>query len=117
MNKAWEEVFDQIYNILVDAKNDVEIILNERKQKGEIKDIRQAMKSIAGNTFSNAIMYVFLKNKIIGNIIHTFLLLVKNHKSKILKILQLFMLMEKLKNLILILLFLLKKKMTMSINV
>lgn len=66
--RAWKEVFNQIYSILVEAKDDVEKILKKRKRKGEIKDIRQSMKSIAGNTFSNAIVYVFLKNKITGNI-------------------------------------------------
>ena len=68
LKKSWQEVFNEIYTILVGAKNDVEKILEERKNKGEIKDIRQSMKSIAGNTFSNAIIYIFLHNKIIGNI-------------------------------------------------
>lgn len=66
--ELWKEAFNKIYDILVDAKDDVEKILKERKNKGKIKDIRQAMKSIAGNTFSNAVIYVFMKNKIIGNI-------------------------------------------------
>lgn len=65
---AWKNVFDQIYSILIGAKDEVEQILIERKDKKEIKDIRQAMKSIAGNSFSNAIIYIFLQNKIIGNI-------------------------------------------------
>ena len=68
IKKAWKEVFNEIYRILVDAKDDVKQILEERKSKGEIRDIPQSMKSIAGNTFSNAIIYVFLNNKIIGNI-------------------------------------------------
>ena len=67
-SKAWKEVFNQIYNILVEAKDNVEGILEKRKARGEIKDIRQSMKSIAGNTFSNAIIYIFLQNKTIGNI-------------------------------------------------
>lgn len=65
---AWAEVFDQIYSIMLEAKNEVEQILNDRKKQGKIKDIRQAMKTIAGNTFSNIIIYVFLQNKIIGNV-------------------------------------------------
>ncbi len=68
LKKAWQEVFNEIYTILVEAKDDVEQILEERKRKGEIKDVRQAMKSIAGNTFSNTIIYIFLNNKIIENI-------------------------------------------------
>lgn len=43
-------------------------MLKNRKDNGEIKDIRQAMKSIAGNAFSNSIVYIFLKNKSFGNI-------------------------------------------------
>lgn len=42
LKKAWKEVFNQIYSILVDAKDDVEKILEERKRKGEKKDIRQS---------------------------------------------------------------------------
>jgi len=66
--KAIEEVFNHIYEILVEVKDEVEKILEERKNKKIIKDIRQAMKSIAGNTFSNAIIYIFLQNKILRNI-------------------------------------------------
>ena len=66
--KAWISLFDLIYNVLIKSKNDVENILNKRKKEGKIKDIRQAMKSIAGNAFSSSIIYIFLKNKIIGNI-------------------------------------------------
>ncbi|MFH1192039.1 MAG: BsaWI family type II restriction enzyme [bacterium] len=66
--QALKDVFNQIYSIMIESKNEVEKILIERKNKGEIKDIRQAMKSIAGNSFANAIIYIFLQNKIIGNI-------------------------------------------------
>lgn len=66
--RAWKEVFNKLYEFLINAKDDVEILLEKRKKKGEIKDIRQSMKSIAGNAFSNALMYTFLQNKIVGNI-------------------------------------------------
>ena len=79
--KALKEVFNQIYSILVDAKQDVEKILEKRKRKGKIKDIRQSMKSIAGNTFSSAVVYVFLQNKIIGNINSE--IFITNKKSQI----------------------------------
>jgi len=58
-HKAWKEAFNQIYRILIKAKNYVEAILEKRKAIGEIQDIRQSMKSIAGNTFSNAMIYIF----------------------------------------------------------
>lgn len=66
--KAWRNLFNLIYKILIESKNEVENILNKRKKEGKIKDIRQAMKSIAGNAFSSSIIYIFLNNKIIGNI-------------------------------------------------
>lgn len=60
--------FDKIYHILVSAKLAVDKLLEERERKGEIKDIKQARKSIAGNAFSQMITYLFLQNKIVGNI-------------------------------------------------
>lgn len=65
---AWREVFNHLYTILKGAENDVRNLLSERKSKGEINDVTQSLKSIAGNAFSNAIVYIFLTNKILGNI-------------------------------------------------
>ncbi|WOV92197.1 MAG: BsaWI family type II restriction enzyme [Candidatus Zeuxoniibacter abyssi] len=65
---AWRNAFDQIHDVMTKAKDDVEKMLAERKKEGKIEDIRQAMKSIAGNAFSNTIVFIFLKNKIMGNI-------------------------------------------------
>ncbi|MCL2065591.1 MAG: BsaWI family type II restriction enzyme [Candidatus Cloacimonetes bacterium] len=61
-------VFDELYNILNDAKSYVDGYLKERKKRGEIKDEKQALKSIAGNSFSQALIYIFLKNKEIESI-------------------------------------------------
>ena len=61
-------VFDEIFHILNEAKPYVDGYLKDRKTKGEIKDEKQALKSIAGNSFSLALVYIFLKNKEIGNI-------------------------------------------------
>lgn len=60
--------FDEIYRILNESKPFVSELLAHRKLKGEIKDEKQAMKSIAGNAFSLLICYVFLLNKQAGNI-------------------------------------------------
>lgn len=60
--------FDEIFSILNKAKTFVDKYLSERKAKGEIKDEKQALKSIAGNSFSLSLIYIFLKNKQIGNI-------------------------------------------------
>jgi type II restriction enzyme len=53
---------------LNEAKFAVDIYLSDRKAKGEIKDEKQALKSIAGNSFSFTLVYIFLKNKKIENI-------------------------------------------------
>jgi len=66
--KDTKNAFDEIYRILNESKSSVDTFLAERKKIGEIKDEKQALKSIAGNSFSKIIEYIFLKNKIIGNI-------------------------------------------------
>ncbi len=68
IKKAWKEVFNHLNTILVNAKSKVEDLLEERKKQGEINDIRQSMKSIAGNAFSYSLVYIFLKNKLSENI-------------------------------------------------
>ncbi|MCR4421216.1 MAG: BsaWI family type II restriction enzyme [Exilispira sp.] len=65
---TWESAFNKIYDVLIEAQDEVRKILNNRQKKNKIKDVSQAMKSIAGNAFSNCIIYLFLKNKIEGNI-------------------------------------------------
>jgi len=65
---AYLAVFDEIFRILNEAKSFVDEYLNKRKANGEIKDEKQALKSIAGNSFSLALAYIFLKNKEIDNI-------------------------------------------------
>jgi len=68
MKEAYLAVFDEIFRILNEAKSFVDDYLSIRKAKGEIKDEKQALKSIAGNSFSLALAYIFLKNKEIGTI-------------------------------------------------
>lgn len=64
----WLDMFNKIYEVLINSENEVRNLLNQRKESGKIKDISQAMKSIAGNAFSNCFVYLFIKNKIEGNI-------------------------------------------------
>lgn len=66
--KAYIATFDELFRILNESKKFVDNYLATRKNKGEIKDEKQALKSIAGNSFSQAIVYIFLQNKIYGNI-------------------------------------------------
>jgi len=65
---AYLAVFDEVFRILNEAKSFVDEYLADRKAKGEIKDEKQALKSIAGNSFSSALVYIFLKNKELNNI-------------------------------------------------
>lgn len=65
---AWIEVLNHLNEILRDAQNDVDQILDKRIATGEIKDKSQARKSVVGSAFSNVIVYVFIKNKLFGNI-------------------------------------------------
>lgn len=68
IEENWKLVFNQVHDILLSAKPFVDVYLADRKQKGEITDEKQALKSIVGNSFSQAIIYIFLHNKIQGNI-------------------------------------------------
>jgi len=65
---AYKSVFDELYEILNEAKSFVDGYLADRKKKGEIADEKQAIKSIAGNAFSLALIFIFLKNKELENI-------------------------------------------------
>jgi len=65
---AYLAVFDEVFRILNEAKSYVDEYLADRKAKGELKDEKQALKSIAGNSFSSTLLFIFLKNKEIGNI-------------------------------------------------
>jgi len=64
----WKNIFNKLYEILTSTKEQVDELLEKRKKLGEIRDISQARKSIAGNAFSNLVIYTFLQNKIQENI-------------------------------------------------
>ena len=66
---GWIEVLNHLNEILRNAQNDVEQLLDERLATGEIKDKSQARKSVVGNAFSNVIIYIFIQNKLSGNIL------------------------------------------------
>jgi type II restriction enzyme len=65
---AYKKVFDEIYRILNKAKKHVDKYLAVRKEKGKIRDEKQAIKVIAGNAFAQTVIYTFLKNKELENI-------------------------------------------------
>ena len=67
-SEEWKNIFNRLYEILTRTKENVDKLLEDRKEKREIRDISQARKSIAGNAFSNLVVYTFLQNKIQGNI-------------------------------------------------
>ncbi len=64
----YQNIFNKLYEILVNSKDKVDELLYKRYQEREIKDMNQARKSIAGSAFSNLLIYIFLKNKIYENI-------------------------------------------------
>ena len=68
---GWVKVLDQLYNILRNAQSDIEKLLDRRIEQGKIKNKDQARKSIAGNAFCNSLIYIFLQNKIYGDITFT----------------------------------------------
>ena len=61
--EAWKEAFNHIHNFLTESEHDVRNILQTRKKEGRIRDISQAMKTIAGHAFSHTVVFLFLQNK------------------------------------------------------
>ncbi len=66
--KGSKLVFNELNNIITSAHQEVDLILDNRLQTKVIKDKKQAKKIVVGNTFPFAVIYIFLQNKIIGNI-------------------------------------------------
>ncbi len=66
--EACKLVFNELYNIISEAHPEVDIILENRLKQGLIKEKKQANKTVVGNTFPFAVIYIFLQNKIVGNI-------------------------------------------------
>ncbi len=58
-----KELFNHLYEYLTNSQKSVEKLLATRLNSGEIRDVNQARKSIAGSAFSSLIVWVFLKNK------------------------------------------------------
>jgi type II restriction enzyme len=65
---SYQNAFDELHDIIKGCQNTVGQLIEERKNKGLIKDINQAQKSVVGNIFPYSLIYIFLKNKEIGNI-------------------------------------------------
>ncbi|URR34892.1 hypothetical protein NBE99_09615 [Thermosynechococcus sp. HN-54] len=68
IKEAWLLVLNQLNKIIRASQTDVEMILYQRLQQKKIKNKSQAIKSIVGNAFSNALIYIFLVNKCHKNI-------------------------------------------------
>ena len=65
---AYKSVFDELHDVLRESLPFVREHLAEKKKADPDYDEQQAIKSIAGQSFSNVVKFVFLKNKEIGNI-------------------------------------------------
>lgn len=100
--KSCKLVFNELYNITTNAYFQVDLILEERLLNGLIKDKKQANKTVVGNTFPFAVIYIFFQNKMIGNIKSDIFISVNHLLFKDLKIFLLLISEEKLKNLIVI---------------
>lgn len=68
IKEAWLLVLSQLHDIIRASKTDVETLLDQKVQQGKIENKSQAIKSIAGNAFSNALIYIFLVNKCHKNV-------------------------------------------------
>jgi type II restriction enzyme len=75
-------VLDNLYYILTESKDEVELLLDMRLKAGLIKNKDQARKSIVGSAFSNCIEYLFLKAKDSG-IIKQNIFITSQTKSKL----------------------------------
>lgn len=64
----WKNVFDNLHDFMRESQDKVEKLIKQRLKRGEIKDARQTRVSIVGSMFLNLIIYIFIKNKIYGNI-------------------------------------------------
>ncbi len=53
---GYANTLDFLHEIMLSARQEVDNLLEERKTSGEIKDVAQARKSIAGRIFSNCIL-------------------------------------------------------------
>ena len=78
---SWKKVLDNLYEISRDSQDEINSILDSRLVSGEISDKVQASRSIAGNIFSSAIIYILIQNKLVGNISEK--IFIANHKSTI----------------------------------
>lgn len=64
----WKYIFNKINQILFSSETEVKGIVKKRKEDGKIHDEQQAIKNLAGHAFPYCLIYLFLKNKIVGNI-------------------------------------------------
>ncbi len=78
---SWKKVLNNLYEISRDSQDDIDNILDARLASGEISDKAQANRSIAGNIFSSAIVYILIQNKLVGNISEE--IFIANQKSTI----------------------------------
>ncbi len=74
------EVLNYLTEIMQSSKEEVEKLLIQRKEQEEIKNIDQARKTVAGNSFQFLIIYALLDNQKEGNLPKKLIILkTKNH--------------------------------------
>ena len=65
---GYKECFNYLHQTIRAAQDDVMAIIEERKSKGIINDVKQASKTVVGAVFSNCIEFLFLKAKEVGKV-------------------------------------------------
>lgn len=71
--RSYIEAFNKIHDVIRKSQNDIEKILEEeaevrKSQKNQSYNKDQARRSIVGHLFPSCIIYLFIQNKLIGNI-------------------------------------------------
>lgn len=60
---GWQLAFNHMNRLMRESKDDVDLLLEQRKQANEIRDISQARKAVVGQIFPKLLMFIFLQNK------------------------------------------------------
>lgn len=79
--ECYKYALDHLHEIIASSNKEVNIMLEQRKERGEIKDTSQARKSIVGKIFEYSITYCFYKLKEQGKI-NANILLTSKRSSK-----------------------------------
>lgn len=78
-------ILDYLTDIMRDSQHDIENILQEKFESGEISDIGQSKVAIAGNNFQALIAYAIQNNILIGNLPSNLVVALKPKRHPLIK--------------------------------